>query len=131
MTPRMQKCGNLYLKGMSMRQAMIQSGYTEQYAESHCTDMLKNRELIKYIKDRQRDEAQVALADAIMVKKKLVALTEHSDPYVALNALKQLDAHNEWMAELEAKFKQLEVAQSGLKESPSVVINLNEIKKDV
>ena len=127
--PRMQKCGNLYLKGMSMRKAMIECGYSEQYAESHCTDFLKNRELMAYIRKRQKEEADVALADAIMVKKKLMELANDSDKYVALNALKQLDAHNEWMAELEVKLKSIESTKE-TQVSGSVQITFNEAKKN-
>jgi phage terminase small subunit len=114
---------------MSMREALLKAGYSDSYASHNSSKFLHNRECQRYIRQRQKEEADATLANAIMVKNKLVALTQHNDPYVALNALKQLDAHNEWMAELEAKFKALEVSKA-TEVSGSLSIVFKETKKD-
>jgi phage terminase small subunit len=109
MTPRLQRVCNNYLAGMSMRQALMKEGYSQGYADHMSFKCFKNREVQKYIRDRQKAEADVALADAIYVKKKLMDLAEGNEKFVALNALKQLDAHNKWMTELEARFQEIEL----------------------
>jgi phage terminase small subunit len=130
MSPKLQKVCNFYLKGMSMRESLIKGGYSDSYASHNSSKFLHNRQVQRYIRERQQEEAKAELANAIMIKNKLVALTEHSDPYVALNALKQLDAHNEWMAELEAKFKALEVAKESIQTPQQLEVTYNVVKKD-
>lgn len=122
MSPKLQKVCNHYLQGMSMRQALLAVGYSDGYASHNSSKFLHNREVQRYIRARQKDEAESALADATFVKKKLMDLASDQNPNVALNALKQLDAHNEWMKSLDSKLKSLEVA----KESPNQpIININ------
>ena len=129
MTPKQQKTANFYLKGMSMRQAMLKAGYNESYAGSQAPQFLKNRGMIEYIRQRQQDEADAELADAIYTKKKLMDLVASGDPELAIPALKLLDAHNKWQAELEAKFAEIE---NKIKEpnDSSIVINIGEAKKE-
>ena len=129
MSPKLQKVCNYYLKGMSMREALLKAGYSDAYASHNSSKFLHNRSVQKYIRERQKEEADAELANAITIKNKLLELSKHSDPYVALTALKQLDAHNEWMAELEAKLKSLEVAQA-TEVTGSLNITFKEVKKE-
>lgn len=108
MTPKQQKAANYYLSGMSMRQAMLKAGYNESYAGEQAPQFLKHRGMIEYIRQRQQDEADAELADAVYTKKKLMELVESPDADVALAALKQLDAHNKWVQELMDKLDAVE-----------------------
>jgi phage terminase small subunit len=115
MKPRIQKVCNFYLSGLSMRESLLKAGFSDSYASHNSHKFLKSREVVKYIRQRQQDEANVALADGIFVKKKLLELSEDKDPKVRLEAIKQLDAHNEWFENLQARFRELEIKSELLK----------------
>jgi phage terminase small subunit len=132
LTPKQQKCANIYLSGKSMRESMILAGYTEYYATKECAQYLKHRGLMEYIRKRQADEANAALADAIYVRSRLMELVMNPDPEISLAAIKQLDAHNKWVEELNSKMKSLESEKTpNTSDSPNVVINLGTIEKPV
>lgn len=111
MKPKLQMVCNYYLQGMSVRQALLKVGYSDAYASHNAGKFLKNKEVITYIRNRQADEAAVALADATFVKKRLMELAESPDPQISALAIKQLDHHLEWKEELLAKLAAIEQQQ--------------------
>jgi phage terminase small subunit len=126
LTPKMQNVCLLYLKGMSMRQALLQAGYTESFALHHASKFLKSRACQKFIRERQAQAAEAALADVDFIKRNLMQLAESPDPQIRLAAIKQLDAHIEWKEELaakrEAKISEIEAAQKAAPQAASPVV---------
>jgi phage terminase small subunit len=104
-----------------MRQALLAVGYSDSYASHNSSKFLNNREVQKYIRERQDAEATAALADAICVKENLLKIIKdpQATPKEKTEAIKALDSHLEWTKTLESRLKELEVA----KETPSVNTN--------
>jgi phage terminase small subunit len=128
LTPKIQRCGNFYLKGMSMRQAMIQAGYTEQYAETHCTDFFKNRKLIQYIRDRQKAVEEATLVDEVFVLNELKKII--NDPSASLkdrnDAIKTLNDRITRSQEINAKLEEIKERNSNLakEEDKNIIIKI-------
>lgn len=133
MRPNIQKVCNFYLGGMSMRQALVAAGYSESYADHHSLKFLKNKEVMTYIRARQKDEADAALADAIYTRTRLMDIVadKTATNREKIEALRALDAHNKWMSELDARLKELENSKKVTENNASVInINLNEYKEN-
>lgn len=128
MSPKLQRVANYYLSGLSMRESLLKVGYSDAYAGHNATKFLKNREVIAYIKERQKAEADAALADAIFIKDNLMKIIKdpNSTTREKTEALKTLDNHNEWNKLLESKLNDIEHKQ----ESQKVTIDFNIVKKD-
>ena len=54
LTPKQQKVCQMYLKGMSMREALIAAGFSESYAKHMAYKFLKRRNVVEYIRKEQK-----------------------------------------------------------------------------
>lgn len=128
MSPKLQKVCNFYLSGMSMREALLKAGYSDGYASHSSSKFLHNREVQKYIRERQQAEAEAALADDIFLLDDLKRIIKDPNafPLEKVEARKLLEKIIGRNKEIEAKFKSIEVAP---KES-IININIQEAKKD-
>jgi len=129
-TPKQQKVCEYYLKGMSMRQALLQSGYSDSYATHMAVKFLHSRAICEYLRKRQEEIAKASTIDITYVYRELSKIIdrpgeETKDKVAALKVLKE--ALNETLA-LTAK---IEVAQSSSKESEQtpIVINVGILEK--
>jgi phage terminase small subunit len=128
MRPKLQRVCNLFISGVSMREALLQSGYSDSYASHNASKFLHNRECQRYIRARQEEMAKAALANAVFVENKLLELAANPDARIALKAIEQLDRHHEWMKELDVKYKALE-QEPDKQEQKSIVINIQSAEK--
>lgn len=73
LTPKIIRAVEGYIHGKSMRQAMIDAGYSPKYCEGNVAVMrfLKNRLVIEYIRKRQAEQAEASNKDAAYIIKKL------------------------------------------------------------
>ena len=129
MSPKQQKVCRYYLEGMSMRLALIKAGFSDAYASHNAAKFLHSREVMEYIRKRQKELEDAELADMKFVRRKLMEIAEkrgieERDAIAATRALGDMIIE---MEKLQAKIKEIEVAKESPKE---FVINLNEIKKD-
>jgi phage terminase small subunit len=128
MTPKQQRVCNFFLSGMTMRKALSACGYSEAYADHMSIKYLKNREVIAYIKERQKAEADAALADAICVKDNLLKIIKDptSTKKEKSDALKILDQHNEWNKELLLRLDEIEIKKKELEIKSELLKNNSE-----
>jgi phage terminase small subunit len=126
MTPKLQKVCNFYLNGMSMREALLKAGYSDSYAEHNSTKFLHNREVIKYIKTRQKAEADASLVDAIYLLDQLKKIIDspNSTNKEKSEALKILNDRLMRSAEIENKLKDIDSQKTNL------TIDFNIVTKD-
>lgn len=92
LTPRMIRAAEAYIRGMSMREAMIKAGYTSDYASepNHVACFLKSRQVIKYIRNRQQQIAEAESLDKSELVKMARAIIADGDPRDRSKALELL-----------------------------------------
>lgn len=80
LTPKMIQACEAYLRGKSMREAMLEAGYSPKYVEGNVAVMrfLKNRLIIEYLRKRKKQHAEVADIDAqyILARLKHIILSD-------------------------------------------------------
>jgi len=119
MKPKLQKVCNFYLTGDSMREALLKAGYSDSYASHNSTKFLHNREVMAYIRERQKEIEESALADDIFLRADLKRIIKNpkSKPVEKLEARKLLEKMNgrdkEIAAKLNAIDNKLEATTSG------------------
>ena len=92
LTPRMIKACENYIRGMSIREAMLKDGYHSDYASEpkHCVAFLKSRQVIKYIRDRQQQIAEAESLDKSELVKAARKIIQDGDPRDRTKALELL-----------------------------------------
>jgi phage terminase small subunit len=116
MSPKLQKVCNYYLQGMSMREALIKAGYSDAYASHMSSKFLHNRECQRYIRARQKDEADAAMVDRIYLLKNLQRIidrpgVEERDKNAALKIMNEyISKQDEIKAKIDVAEKQLDAA---------------------
>lgn len=113
-----------------MREALLKAGYSDSYASHNSTKFLHNREVQRYIRERQKQVEEAELVDAQFLLDNLKKII--SDPQATLRekaeAMKILDSHLEWNKAIESRLKELEVPKSS---NQPIVINVGQATKDV
>lgn len=131
MTPKLIKVCNFYLEGMSVREALLKSGYSDAYASHMSSKFLNNREVQKYL--REQMQMQQEYADYKhknffkFLKGKLDDPTvdeKHKVEYAKL--LQKLGGFDK---ELDIRIKELERPITAPTQATPITINVNEIKK--
>ena len=95
LTPKIIRAAEGYIRGKSMRQAMIDAGYSEKYCEGNVAVMrfLKNRLVIEYIRKRQAEQIAAANLDAaelIRHARRIIASDDPKDRTKALELLMRM-----------------------------------------
>jgi hypothetical protein len=95
LTPKMIKACEGYIRGRSMREAMIEAGYAKTYVEGTVATMrfFKNRQVIEYIRKRQDQIAKAASLDAsecIEAARRIVADNDPRDRHKGLELLMRM-----------------------------------------
>ena len=82
LTPKQVKACEGFIRGMSMRAAMVASGYNPSYCDgvAHVMRFLKNREIVRYIKARQSQIAEAEQLDKSELVKYARAIVADNDP---------------------------------------------------
>jgi len=85
-------CEN-YLKGMPLRKALLEAGYSPNYCEgnAHLFNWIKRRHICSYIRQRQLEIAQLCNTDKAYVVTKLKHIVDSDDPKDRTKALELLD----------------------------------------
>lgn len=75
LTPKARNACELYLKGKSIKQAMLSAGYAKSYVEGPvaCMRFFKNRCVVDYIRQRQEELSKANAID----QSKLIKYAEH------------------------------------------------------
>jgi phage terminase small subunit len=125
-----------YISGKSMRQALLEAGYSESTAAHNSFHFFKNREVIKFIRDRQLEVEKAIFIDQAYVSNALYKIANMNG--VAEKdknaALKIIQDHLDHQAEIKMRLQEVEAKVASLKQqeklsSSPITINLNEIKK--
>jgi len=117
--PKLQKVCNFYLTGDSMREALIKAGYSDSYASHNSHKFLHNRSVMAYIRERQKEIEDAALADDIFLRADLKRIIKDpkSKPIEKMEARKILEKMNgrdkEIAAKLDSIDSKLEATSSG------------------
>lgn len=136
MKPKLQKVCNFYLSGMSMREALIKAGYSDAYASHNSSKFLHNRSVMAYIRERQKEIEDAALADDIFLRADLKRIIKdpQSTPYDKAEARKLLEKMNGRDKEIAAKLKEIEERKkaeaANVATSGSIQINFGEVNKN-
>ena len=134
LTPKQQKVCQMYLKGMSMREALIAAGFSEGYAKHNAYKFLKRRNVVEYIRKEQKLLHDFESYDRqhfykFLVGKLADAKVEDKDKVQYAKMLQQLGGFNKDFdlkeKELEAKIKEVESD----KQASHITINVNEFKE--
>jgi phage terminase small subunit len=110
MKPKLQKVCNLVLKGKSMREALLACGYSDSYASHNSHKFLHNREVQRYIRERQKQIEDACLADDIFLISDLKAIIKDTQatPVEKIEARKLLEKINARFEEIKMRGKELE-----------------------
>lgn len=112
-------CEN-YLKGMSLKKALVAAGYSETYIEGplHLFRWLKRRHICAYIRQRQTQLAKLFNKDKAYLVEKLEEIIDESNPRDRVQALLLL----------ERLVVPKELSDLKIEDVKGITININEAK---
>lgn len=113
-------CEN-YLKGMSLRKALLAAGYSPNYCDGnpHLFNWIKRRHICEYLRERQKQIVKVFNKDKGYIISKIEHILEDDNPKDRVQALLLL----------ERMVVPKEMEEYKKEDVKGITINFNEIKK--